>query len=425
MPDQKFVFNDEQQTAISAMKDWAKSDTEPFFVLKGSAGTGKTSCIRGLSDQLRGRLVFTAPTNKATKVLKQTLTLPDFKPEARTIYSLLGLQLKADGEVKELSTPEDPVDLTRFRAVIVDEGSMLNSQVMKYIGEAAETFTVKFLFLGDWAQLPPVGEKASPIWKLDVPGAELTTVVRHDNEILSLATSLRGMVDHPAPRFRPIMNHREDEGVWAFPTGVQLYSAIREAADRGDFSQPDKAKAIAWRNATVGKMNALIRGRIFPGAQEPWLVGDRVIFTQPANDLQDEPMAKTDDEGEITRVTVDWHPHYADLKVHNLHITLDDNTPVIARVLHLDTLKQFDDRVSRLKAEAQYQPRKWKEFWQFFDAFHKVRYAYAITAHRSQGSTYSDAYVDYKDILTNYTRHEAMRCLYVACTRPRTRLFLG
>ena len=68
---------------------------------------------------------------------------------------------------------------------------------------------------------------------------------------------------------------------------------------------------------------------------------------------------------------------------------------------------------------------KWKDFWLFKEAFHSVRHAYAITAHRSQGSTYTTVLGDYKDVLVNRTRHEALRCFYVMCTRPTTSLVLA
>jgi len=54
-----------------------------------------------------------------------------------------------------------------------------------------------------------------------------------------------------------------------------------------------------------------------------------------------------------------------------------------------------------------------------------VKYAYAITAHRAQGSTYDTVYVDYQDILMNRERYEAFQCLYVASSRPRKTLYLA
>ena len=76
-------------------------------------------------------------------------------------------------------------------------------------------------------------------------------------------------------------------------------------------------------------------------------------------------------------------------------------------------------------AEARVAPRKWGAFWEFKDAFHKLRHSYAITAHRSQGSTYNAAFVNWQDILLNRNKPEAMRCLYVACSRPKKELYLG
>jgi ATP-dependent exoDNAse (exonuclease V) alpha subunit len=67
----------------------------------------------------------------------------------------------------------------------------------------------------------------------------------------------------------------------------------------------------------------------------------------------------------------------------------------------------------------------WKKFWAFKESFHSARHAYAITAHRAQGSTYQIAFVDYRDILLNRNRQEAARCLYVATSRPKKELYLA
>jgi exodeoxyribonuclease-5 len=65
----------------------------------------------------------------------------------------------------------------------------------------------------------------------------------------------------------------------------------------------------------------------------------------------------------------------------------------------------------------------WAQFWRFKRMFHKVRYGAAITAHRSQGSTYENVFVDQMDILANSDKRTAFKCLYVAFTRPTTRVF--
>jgi exodeoxyribonuclease-5 len=421
-----YTLNEEQTAALTAIKLWLSPDnTEQFMVLKGSAGTGKTFCIRQLAESYRGRLAFTAPTNKATKVLRESVTTKDYKPECRTIYSMLGLRLEANGEVRELTGPsvEDPIDLTAYKCIVVDEGSMVNENLRLHINNAADTFGIKFLFLGDRKQLPPVGERESPIWRIKNV-VELTKVMRHDNQILTLATRLGSMVDHPAPRPALTNDFNEDGGVRA-TSPAEFATMITTAADEGEFSDGSSAKVIAWRNVTVDRYNRLIRSRIFPDATQPWLVGDRVLFTAPGKDLDDRPMVSTDDEGLATRVEASWHPMYGEFKTWRINITLDDNRTAVAHVLHEDSFRSHAERVSQLSAEARANGRKWKDFWAFKEAFHSIRYAYAITSHRSQGSTFLKTFVDYRDILVNQTRHEAMRCLYVAASRPKVWLILG
>lgn len=413
----------EQLAALTCIKHWLEAPAEPFFVLRGSAGTGKTFCIRELVEVTRGRFIFTAPTNKATKVLRESVTRDDYKPECRTIFSLLGLRLEPNGEVKELKAPEDPIDLSQYKAIIVDEGSMVSEELFRHIQTTAEQFRIKFLFLGDPAQLPPVGEQSSKIWGIE-SGATLTKVMRHDNQILELATRLRGQVDRVAPTIKLEAANANGAGIWRFSAAV-FDQAILRAADQGQFGSGTGAKIIAWRNVEVDRFNKLVRNKLFDSPTTQWLRSDRVIFTSPARDLDDEPVAHTDDEGIVDSVEVEYHALHGDMKIFRVGITLDDNRTVIARVLHPDSNLAHAAKLESLAAIARSNSRKWGDFWDFKDSFHQLRHAYAITAHRAQGSTYDTAFVYWQDILLNRNRQEAYRCLYVACTRPKNRLILS
>jgi len=151
-----------------------------------------------------------------------------------------------------------------------------------------------------------------------------------------------------------------------------------------------------------------------------------VIFTEPAKDGSDgETIATTDEEGEVTHVSTDEHPLYPEFTVYKLTILLDSGAVVRAMPLHESSQRDFDDKVARLADEAKAAPRRWGAFWEFKEAFHALRHAYAITAHRAQGSTYDSVFVDVPDILRNPNRQEAFRCLYVACSRPKHKLILA
>ena len=419
------MLNDEQEKAVQMMEGFLASP-DLFFLLIGPAGTGKTYTMKELVRRVKSRMIFTAPTNKATKVLRDVFQNEDlgdcYEPECRTIYSLLGLQIKPDGEIKVLTHPEDPVELGRYKLVVVDEASMINSNLWGYIQETAKEQRVKFIFMGDAAQLPPVGEANSPVWSI-TNKAELTKVMRHDNQILALATSLRKVVDHPAPSVVMFSDNENGEGVWRLPIHSFEELIVKEA-EAGTFSEIGKVKAIAWRNVTVEKLNALIRRKIFtePGDYFP---GDRIIIMEPAKDFTSgDTVATTDSEGTIERSTEAYHPTYGEFKCHRLVVLMDDGHPVTLWVLHASAAPSFHKKVSDLAAYAKVNRRLWKDYWAFREAFHSIRYGYAITAHRAQGSTYDKVFVNMGDVLCNRNRQEAFRCLYVACTRPRKQLIL-
>jgi ATP-dependent exoDNAse (exonuclease V) alpha subunit len=428
-------LNAEQDAALTAAIAWINDtspDRQPFFILKGYAGTGKTFTVKSLVDRVKGRFVFCAPTNKATKVLRDSFSGTGYKPDCRTIYSLLGLRLEANGEVKELKVAErapdeEQLDLSLFKAVIIDEASMLPLMLLRdHITEASNTTGARFLFMGDPAQLPPVGEIRSPVWglsNLGIPTQELTHVMRHDNQILKLVTTIREKVDLPLPNIKLASDNDSFEGVWHSSKSEWL-TKIRETAVTGAFHD-GSAKAIAWRNVTVDQLNALIRSSYFPGARHSWVDGDRVIFTSPAKDLDEQLMATTDDEGRATRVVESYHPYYGDLKTYDVDIELDTGKLVTARVLHPASAKAYETQLQDKAAAAKVNGRLWKEFWELKEAFHALRHAYALTAHRSQGSTYETCFVDASDILLNRNRQEAFRCLYVACSRPKKQLRLA
>jgi exodeoxyribonuclease V len=422
------VLNDEQQVAIGAIRNWLADDmAEPFFVFSGSAGTGKTFSVQDLiKDKSLGRVCFTAPTNKATKVLRDTLTTATYKPECCTIYSLLGLRLEASGEIRVLSQrdPDDEdLDLSCYNLIVVDEGSMISEKLRSHIKDAAEQYSCRFLFMGDPAQLPPVGEQRSPIWRIK-SGAHLTKVMRYDNQILTLATRLRDVVDHPAPSLTLASDNSDGQGVWKLPA-TEFQQLICEAANAGAFQKVNHTKLIAWRNVTVDRYNKLIRATMFGEGATTWLPEDRLILTGPAKDLEDHKIGNTDDEGTVERVGQGYHPAYGDIKIWNLTVAIDGGRIVSLRALHPDGQARYDAKVAELAELARGNSRLWRNFWFYKEAFHGVRHAYAITAHRSQGSTYDTVFVDYKDVLLNKNRQEAFRCLYVACTRAKSKLYLS
>lgn len=419
-----FPPNEDQVAAIADLMDFvtALAPRSPFFVLKGYAGVGKTFIMREvlarMTPYMRNRIAFTTPTNKAAKVLRAVTG------SAVTIYSLLGLRIEKTGELKELVGGEK-VDLSDIDIIFLDEASMVNKFLLGVLEDVADKYSLKIVFMGDPGQLPPVGEPGSPVWNLDADSVFLKKVMRYDNQILDLVTRIRDQIDSWTPSIEIKSDHSADEGVWKC-TKQTFKQSIMAAAEKGGFNDGSKAKVIAWRNARVAEYNDLIRYSIFGAAAKPgyYLVGDRVVATAPCK-RNDEPLLNTDDEAIVEGVIDTQHPLEPKYKAIELKCRTETNSVIRLLVLHPESQPQFDSDCQALAHDARANPKLWKKFWALKELFHEIKYAYAITAHRSQGSTYEQVFVDYQDILYNRNRKEAFQCLYVACSRPTKRLVLA
>lgn len=412
-----------QSVAVSKLLDFIQ-DPNPssrFFTFAGYAGTGKTFCMKEVVDRCAGshvKFAFTAPTNKAAKVLAS------ITGEACTIFSLLGLRIDKTGELKQLIAGKAPNDLSDLDVVFVDEASMVNSHLHKLLREKADQYDLKVVFLGDKAQLPPVGEAASPIWGSG-PDVSLTEVVRHDNQILDLVTAVRGVVGHPAPCINLKSHNDGSEGVWKLSKQA-FKQSIYDSALNGGFADGSKSKVIAWRNARVSEYNDLIRQAIFGAIAVPgmYLVGDRIVAAAPCV-RADDTLMTTDEEGLVEGVIECKHPIEPKYQAIELKVRTELNKLVRLLVLHPASAQQFENDSQSLAHLARENGRLWKKFWEHKDLFHDIKYAYALTAHRAQGSTYENVWVDSQDILLNRNRLEAFQCFYTACSRPTTRLYLA
>lgn len=415
-----FTPNAEQIAAVDSILEWAEQplNVDPYHILGGFAGTGKSAMVKLIANELIGKnIALCAPTNKAVKVLK-SLGAP---ADHMTIYSLLGLRMeqKEDELVLEKA---DRDKVGKYDLIVVDEGGMVNTELLKYIEGSTKFTPVKYLFVGDPYQLNPVGEDRSPIWgKYDTD--VLRTVERHDNQILHFVTNVR------SKKMSELIiesNNDGNEGVW-YMTDREFNTKIKEYSINGEFSK--RTKAIAWRNRTVDKLNLDIRKHIYGDRayDQKWIVGDLVVFAAP-HDVDDYNIV-TDEEAIIKDIVVAPHTQHASLMCYYLTLGFDDGTTSIVKAIHENSEGDLAEQLANYANDArksmpEYRKRKWSYYWDLKDSMAQLKHAYAITAHRSQGSTYENTFVDVNDILSNPNKKEAKRCFYVASSRPTTRLFL-
>lgn len=424
----EFALNTEQGDTLVSL-----SNFDNTYVLKGYAGTGKTTVITRWVQATRKRpedipptefwrapsIALTAPTNKATGVLKETAKEINLPIDVCTIHSLLSLKLKwVKGEQVLIKDSYGEDQFAQYDYVVIDEASMLNEELMKYIRSAQESAGNKVIFMGDPCQLPPINEVESESFKESEEISELTQVMRQadGNPIPELALYLRELIlgggrAYPSRIFEFV----DGENILHMPvTGFEdkILEAFTESEGERDI------RHVAWTNRVVDLWNDKIRDEIYGFDREEWTEGEAIVTIAPVLDHYDHSIVFSTD----TLLKIQREPKPTEL--------LDIPCWLLfcrSRKLYVpmrDSRKVFAEKKEELLEAAKLDKKQWRQFYAFMETFARVKPAHSLTVHRSQGSTFDDVYVSYANILSNLKRRESLQCLYVAITRPRSRLIL-
>ena len=397
------------------------------FVLSGYAGTGKTFLSMHFLAKVEATgLCWTvvAPTHKAVGVLRSHLAGAGLSPTwfPSTIHRLLRLKLRRQRDIERCEeTEQTAVALEHLGLVLIDEASMVDSTLLEISLRCAHPFRTRLVFVGDPAQLPPVGEPVSPVFSLGrASRAELRKVVRHQGPVLRLASGLR-QGDLPCRRPPPLPPIRSASGqVALLERGAWLEAAQAALRRSAETDNPDLARILCYTNRSLEQLVPIAR-RALHGEmadQLPVLPGE-VLITRAAvmapacregEDAAEEPDMLLGSNREL--VVSDVIPDRCDLA--DFGVT---DAPVIdtltARVeagdsqLSLRLLPPLGSAarialeavLARLRQQAKDAGKQdgkglWRRFFLVRDAFASLGPAAVLTVHRSQGSTFAEVFVD-------------------------------
>ena len=418
---------------------------DPACCLQGFAGTGKSfSVVRLLKAYAAQRpVLLTAPTNKAAAVLRAMAAEIGGKVKATTIHKALGLRPEVDADrgrclLKRVKNAEIPDGAL----VVVDEASMVDGPLLRFIRQGAKDAHAQLLFVGDPAQLPPIFEAESPAFTGDGVTARLTQIVRQqaDHPILSMTQRIReAMAGAPVPVFQ---THRGESGSLIHLDAAGFETALLATMGSPAYqTDPDHCRILAWTNGRTDSYNRIVRRALLgPKADEQALLpGEVVVACQPIL----EGGVSIGDTVTVLAAVPETHPTQAVPCLRTAILTEKGKT-VEAWVVRPEGIDRYRLRLSALAKTAQQfqaehkahrdagtlhrypqdQDRKrraaWVEFFDFKDAtFADLRPVHAATVHRSQGSTYQTVFVDLSDIGRNTRRDVLLRLLYVGLTRAR------
>lgn len=413
-----------QDLAIAFLDAFRTSDLR-VAVLQGYAGVGKTFVVgKWLSQLLEAHpdlnICVSAPTHKALDVLRSKCGhLP---VEFKTVASLLGVHISRneDGELTKGQSPRD----WNFDLVVIDEASMVSREDCLKIADK----DFKLLYIGDPAQLPPVGEQESPAFEF-TNKVLLSEVVRQqaDNPVVGIATMLREHIEEGASF------NMADIGRYAVKGDNRLCKISRAALYNwveSGIVNGKNGRILAYTNATVLSHNRAMHERLYLrtplfGIGEQVMLNDAYSMPKVSSDPEEDPELLTNGmEFTVRSCTLrEPEPH----GVTTYDVELEDKQGAI-RILPVALHEANAKSVHKLLTEkiwalrktlnkTQLQRDELKKLLQTrkpLNLLAPIRHAYACTVHKSQGSTYDVAYIDWGDV---YRSEDRARLMYVAVTR--------
>lgn len=457
----------QQNEAFKKIKAFMESDAS-VFILRGYAGTGKTTMVKVVADYITQSrdMYLMAPTGRAARVLSQK-TKRMATTIHKAIYEGTCLVSKVTKDIAEtefkLFFPISESKQDGKNVVIVDEASMLCSRKIKHelykfgsdnLMEDLLTFIRpgfggKVIFVGDPAQLPPVGESVSNALRaeyfqkqgLKVMEAELTEVLRQKNDsiILKNAMMIRDLLKKDKRNSLVFEEKKDDVETISANCFLEKYLDYRKKSDKND------SVVICFSNKSASRYNRAIRTDLY-GKDVPVRENDVLMIIQNNYNLgrMNGEFVPVLSVGERTQQSAPVYVQVGGVKQRKIitlnfvQVTVTNGlgNPCLCMLLE-DLLNSDKPELSIDETRALYinfcmrHPELRQGTQQFSlvlmqDAYYnaiRAKYGYAVTGHKCQGGEWGKVFVDY----TGRTGldNDSLRWAYTATTRAQKTLYVA
>ena len=440
------VLNEQQCEALSRMKSWLVGDDTLTFTLSGFAGTGKTTIAKELIQYFYTAFAYrsiavSAPTHKAKKVIQRATGESSY-----TIQKLLGLRPNTELEDFDINNPKfdekGRKEIQSHKLVIIDEGSMLNEDLFDLIIKEAKKSGTKILFMGDEAQLPPVNESLSRIFTHVDEKYQLTKVERQSdsNPIMKIYDAIRSDIKSPVDKFRHVTEtNLSGEGIVFKNNLIEFQEKVFTLFCSKDFKEDsDFVKLIAYTNDSVQAWNKKIRSHIFPHATKPIVKGD-ILFAYNTVLIDMEETVIENSSDYIVESVCESRSEDK-IEIYSVMLrSVDEGNRTKVQIVKDEAMQHFIVQFKRKLEDAKssmgrMRKIKWSQYYEFknnhlllrdvLDSSGKllarkdIDYGYAITVHKSQGSTFTNVAISEVNIDRNKNNEERNKLKYVAFSRP-------
>lgn len=467
-----YNFTNDQQKAIDNIISFIAAPFNPakYIVgLTGAGGTGKTFITKYIISHCKysnSVIKCTSSTHKACRVFSQALDGKDVD----TIQSTFGLRLDLRLEDFDPANPQfNPMakpKLENIKLLLVDEASMLPSKLVTFICNECKKLEIKIIFIGDNYQLAPVNEKKSIAFDRCFEINQLKEIVRQaaNNPITNLLELLRYDIEHHTYRFLEYISKN---------IGVTNYNDINEGFcicgkesfrhlinmsfnDEAYKKNIDMYRIIAYTNACVSGWNSYIRNTIIQDSDKNIITKNDLIMSYETIVNEFMEIVINNSEEYIINDIVNFVDDTYGFKGFLVKFQLIHGGMITRPLFIIDhrdkfTIQKYHKTITSLISSAKSasggtRVSKWKAYYEFKKKYliaaniidrngktlysRDIDYGFAITAHKSQGSTYDTVFIDVNDMVYDrmgkpYANQEdLLRRLYVGCSRARTELIL-
>lgn len=456
------TYNKEQQSAIINAVSFLKTNTDPtqYYVIEGKAGTGKTTIAKEILKEFEDEQIYVAAvSHKAKGVIKNSFGDDTRGKKFFSIASLLGLKGINDNDTQttkfQVGTKVPLLD-NPPALLVIDEASMITEDVLKKIIDINSSLSRPFqmLFLGDIGQIQPIRDEQSEFYrthkdllnkKSDIFNSKhkskLITRVRQGeaNPILPYADYFWENSQKENPELNPTQhivrnNQITDKGSLLFSNSEaevlsSVIKAVKNAVEKG---LTNHVKIVTYHVNEKTELNQKIHEALF-GKDSDYSKGDMLILnaqydlpeTKGVIENSAEIQIKDIDDTDVDEYGI--HTLYLETTGTAYSVTGQEIKDCTIQVVSRQDIGKYNQKLAELASVAKRQTNRalkkqaWKEFWEYKGRYADVDFGYAITAHKSQGSTYDIVVVDEKDIMgTSATSNqEKSELIYTALTRPR------
>lgn len=400
---------------------------DPYFIISGPGGVGKTALMSYLIDKIMPQyfdackltgispeyddVVMTATTNKAAEVLSQAT-----HRDVSTIHSFLNLKVKDDFTTgKQNLVKTNGWKVHERKILFIDESSMIDRDLLTVISEGMHKS--KVVFVGDHCQLAPITEPISPIYRrTETPFYHLTQQMRNNGQpaLMDLCQQLRTTVE--TGEFKPI---RVVPGVIDHLDDTRMQAEIAR-----QFTTPSTDhRILSYSNNRVIQYNEHIRDELRQLPHE-YQLGENLVNTSAIR--MKNGMLSVEEEVKIIRAAPDptsveiddgVNLLVRDCDLQSKHGGIYANVMIPCDRNHFAALLEYYRKVGKSGGG-------WGKYYELKNIYPDLRQFESATVHKSQGSTYDSVFIDLANISSCNQPNVVARLLYVACSRPRHRIFL-